>query len=1587
MFLRWLHKSWKYFWGIVIALLIVIVVLGGIALGLLQLDVTQNYLADRLEKRVESTYHAELSIGEIEGFLPFSLSMRNVHLSEVDSAGPADTLASVDRLQSRIDVWGLLQNRISITGFTLERPRIWIRTDEEGNRTFLRPRDKTAPNGAGEEDSGRPWFERVEIVAPAMEISNGMLTVAPVGAKAVEDGSAEGYSLRNLNATFFVDWSDRQRYLDIEAFKAETRNLGIGNISFSGQVYSDNRFLEFNSFYFNMGDSRFILNGEVDGVNLLRPRFNEQLMAARYDLRIQSERLYPGDLHDFVRGVPESEGPFTFDIEANGTADSLRLDYASVGLGESVISMNGSLKNLLDRNALSYDLSLDELVLREQDVRKVVASLETQQYRLLESLSARGKVAGSIDSVSVDVALDGMAGRLDVRGYSQLAAPYRYEGSLNGVNMNLGYVAPAQFDTTDMSFGAKLSGSGRSLEEAAANLQAAVYDSHLDHLRIDRLEVSSDLSDGKLTADYEYRSGGESFAGSGSLALREAESALSLQGNAENIDLSRFAGSDSAVAATSLNFDYSIELQDLEPDRVYGRANLDIRPSVIGGDSVRGHQLYMDLNDADEQNRTFRLTSSLLDMNITGDIIPTRILEQARFWGPYLNHQFRAEVLMDTTAAPSVPGSVPRQSVVLEGDLTAKDLGLIRRYIPSFPVVTTDSEISFSANTDGRRLLLSAVMQADTLQYNAMKFGDSRTQMTASFRNDRSFKEFSTVDLEANVSSLNTPGVNMDSLGIDLAVKQDSVYFTQQVGSISENARFRMDVRSALGDSAITVSIREFFLGNEEYAWIDEGQPSFTYRRNGSVEFNDFSFQNREEYFRLQGTMSKNRSDSLTYVLRNISLNRISDLVKGKIDFAGVLNGTLVTRSLTSQPTIQGQLGVNRLRLNDRLVGDLSFNSRYNPEKDRFDTSIDIITDSTKYEEYLADNDGLGQNIRLDGYFLTPDPQVRQDSLFHFDAEFNQIDMWVIPLIVNNIFMEMEGQASGEGYISGNFSDFDFHADFQTQNVFAKPRFVNTNFFINGPVTLDRQQGVVLDSLDIMDTKGGTGTVWGTIDLNDFKPITYLDLTLDMNQLQFLNNEMDPDVPFYGNVSGSGVVRLTGSNNDLYMRTVDPVRITSNSEVSIPLLEETELNETGKFIRFVDSFEQPERALPEDGGTVNREQLNEEQLEQAIREMTFSERFDLDLQFEAPQNVTVRLVFDPVTGEILTAQGTGQLRINMQDQDVQMFGRYNINSGNYQFVTGEIISRRLELEPGGTIVWEGPPDNARLDISAIYGARPNIATLTSETALESQNQNGGQQVPVELIVEINGTLNSVENNYYFRLPSSLDLSSNSTLSYTINQINRDEQQKLLQATSILFTGQFIPTQGAGSPTASLSQSLTRGSTVLNPLLSNQVISPLLSNQINALLNSDVSRLDVDFNLNAYNEVDLGIALRLYNDRLILRREGQITGGGPQSTLGDRIGDLNATYRIRRGLSLTAFHRQDHVLNNLGGTGSGAGDVTPSVDGIGLESQIQFNSWKELLGRVKDTFNRIFGTKKKNEDEKEQKTTDVVNNEAKLENEK
>src|SRR5699024_8852673 len=114
-----------------------------------------------------------------------------------------------------------------------------------------------------------------------------------------------------------------------------------------------------------------------------------------------------------------------------------------------------------------------------------------------------------------------------------------------------------------------------------------------------------------------------------------------------------------------------------------------------------------------------------------------------------------------------------------------------------------------------------------------------------------------------------------------------------------------------------------------------------------------FKIKNGNGYLALTGVQSPNPTDSLQYVVHNINLASVSNLINGKFHFSGSLNGKVQTSSLTRSPTIQGKLAINRFALEGRLIGDVTLATALNKQKKRYDTSLRILTDSTKYQTFL----------------------------------------------------------------------------------------------------------------------------------------------------------------------------------------------------------------------------------------------------------------------------------------------------------------------------------------------------------------------------------------------------------------------------------------------------------------------------------------------------------------------------------------------------------------------------------------------------------------------------------------------------------
>ena len=1542
MLLRWIYQIWRIIWYALLGLITAIVLTGLVLYVSLQRNDVQRFLAHRVENAFNANYKGHISIGDLGGDIPFNIVLTNVKLTY---AGPdsqyvgGQPVFDCDSVAFSVNLWDLLRRRINVTRFNIKRPTIRFTSMGDSTYTVLQALQHRKIDTT---KTRLLVFKDMNIYAPQLRMEGGIMNLDRLHYTPKNVEIPTPLQLQDVNMQVFLELNNDQRFLDIEQFHARIPKTFANHIDVSGQLYNNTKLLEFNRFVVKTGQSRVELNGDIDGVNLYESDWLGQIKDAKYQLSLDSCRVYLSEFADIFPGLPLVNTPFLFNVRAKGSLSDLDLQRLDLAFNKSRLDASGQVRNLEKKNQLSYTLTLDTLKVSDEDLHHFPHSKWADDFKDWNHFYMNGSLAGTLDTLSVNSNFHFPTGNLQFAGNAQLRKPYRYSANLQANNIVLDSLRTLGKISGVINLNAKVAGKGINKDNATAKANINVSNSRINRFPIDQFAVNATLSDGFLEPNIILKSRNEQMKGTGWVDLAGSEPVFSITGTGSNINIKSFSP-DTTLPETNLNMTYKIRAQGSTLDRLYGEANLDIDKSVIAGKEVPAQQIYVDLDSPEKSSRTLRLTSTYVDAIVKGTIIPTRIADMTKYWSDYIGHRVRREILFQPDSLIQHTHNQvekPRGPVDINIDVRMKNLAMLRNYLPELPNIKSHGHLQTRVKADSSRILVSGGWKDDETTVDSIHVHTSQLMWTAGFSHGQSFRNYANLDVKATVDSLQLPQENMSNMNWTFSMKNDSISNEAKIGRIGKDVQVNLQTGSLLTDSTLVTRINNFVAGNEQYSWVNDGNPRVTYNSKKQLVFNHFRLRNGDQFIGLEGTYGQNNGDSVTCTLRNINLARVSDLVNGDFNFEGTLNAQFATHSIHIIRGLQGRIDVDRFSLDNRLVGDFSFNSQYDPAKNRFNTTIKLQTDTVKYHNYYEKNNHIVNNYVLKGYFAPPNPANPPDTLYRFNANFKSVDMWVLNYIVPGVFDNIEGRSDGTGIIWGNKKDYHFHAEFETHHVHVVPTFVGANLYLTGPVILDRDKGVTFDNINVTDNGNGRGLFYGNVDLNNFKPVKPLNLTLELYGLKFLNSKFDPDVPFYGSVTGTGTLKLTGTNESPFLQTTVPITTTPDSKLSIPSLDETTVENQNSFIKFVKNFKSDSTAKNEQIASINNNAATGSN-NNGNQDKSFSQVFQLDLRFNAPQNSTVEFVFDPVTGEVLTAHGGGQVNITLEDQVLQMYGRFDISGGSYQFVAGGIFSRLFYLENGGTILWDGDPTNPRINVTAYYRARPNLQPITGED----------RRVPINLMLQLSGNLQSLTNNFYFQYPTNNFDVAGTPNSAVLSLLN-SEDQKLLQATSLLLTGNFTPLTSVNSNgTQNIGSNLQNYAAGIG-------LGQILSSQINTLLNSNVSDLDVNLSMNSFQEADLAIALRLFNDRLVLRREGLISG----RTQND-IGDLGAEYRINKSLSVELFHRVDPTLSNTYGTFGNTSQL-PSVNGIGLQYKVLFNSWNQLPHEVTHSFTNIFAKKKK-----------------------
>ena len=1507
-----------------LVLAITVLLLAGSLFVMLQTNPVKMYLSDRAETWFNENYEGTLHIGEIGGFLPLQMEFRDVMLEYDDR-----TVVSMDNMRVRVDVIALFRNNLTINELALINPSVYLRHDENGNYTLIRAltrnrdtRSFMKPDEPDLFDLPQP-FHTLDIYAPFMQVHNGLLHAESLPEGYEHPHISYPFRITDFNTEMFLEISADQRYLDISYLTMILESIDSRELVLSGQIYNDSRYLEFNVMRMRLGDSYMDWNMEFDGIDLFQGGIANQLNQAAWTMFLKDGFLAEMELDLLLEDIPNGFEGLSATMLADGNERLLSIRDAKLVSGNSRLSLDAFFSDFRDLNRMAYQIDIHAINADTDDLASWAPQTRTLPFDDWSALDISGMLNGNADTMQVDLDFNLPEGHVKTHGFIALVPPLAFDFTLSGTEINPAAMNGLSDYPGLINMEMMLSGLDVMKPDPVLTMKVDIFDSRILDFSIPDMHLDITYTDRLVTHEFGYYQGTGYISGEGSLNLRGERPHLLMEGTSSGLDLNAIAANYNLPESDwNMNFDINWHGRDME--EWYGRMIVDVHPSRLNGNELHFHQLYLDLNHPESTTRSLRLTSSIADLVMEGEISIPAIGRLFGQWHDYFTYRVDDEILFrkreEQLKQRTEPGDLLKADIFFE----VKNLELLQAYAPRMPDIISTPQVTVQLHADADMLEISSEWQDNRTAWNGVSIEESEMQFSAGFRFDQPFHDFLYLDLNVNAGRLIYKDQHLESLSWTLQIDEEIINSSSRIANFGNEVRFSTDIRGGFSESEIHFIIDDLVIGNERYFWMTDGHPVFRYDQDGKLHVEDLLVVSGEDRIFVDGSFSSDPQDSVVYGFDNVHLDRISQMIDGRIGFQGTLDGDFVTRTLTVNPVFHGRLEVDNLAFNNRIIGDASLVSTYNSVMERFDTELRVITDEERHSDYIDQNQGRRQHVTATGWLRAPDIDLPVDSLYYFDVDVVELDAWVLRYLMDSIFESIEGKATGSGYFTGNLSNIDFHGDFEIIEAEVVPVFLEPLYRLAGNISVNRYDGVLIHELNVRDAAFGRGTVTGTIDLNNFEPEKFMDITLNMQNLRFLDNSEGPDVPFYGRVAGTGVVNISGSNISPFVRTIEPINTTSQSRLSLPLVDPAMNDTQGRYIRFVKNFEEVDfrRQITTDPDVLRQ------------IDRTFTEVFRLDLQFIAAPNTTVQLIFDPVTGEIVNAQGSGRVRITLEDEDLQVFGNFDISSGDYLFVGGDILTRRFILREGGSIRLEGDPTNALLDITAVYRARPNIAPLLGG-AIDQTNR-----VPVELLLVITGPIDNIENDFYFEFPNAIDATQNAAVLNVLNS----EEQKLLQATSLLFTGGFISGALVGD-----TQTQELGTT-LQARAGQVGISQLLSSQINTLLSDNLINLDVDLNLLGFDQADLGIALRLFDDRLVLRREGEV--GGEETN----IGDLGATYRINQNLSVEVFHRKDPMLMSILGTQA---DVE-NVNGLGLEAQFRFNTWREFGHRVWRNVTTAFG---------------------------
>jgi len=455
--------------------------------------------------------------------------------------------------------------------------------------------------------------------------------------------------------------------------------------------------------------------------------------------------------------------------------------------------------------------------------------------------------------------------------------------------------------------------------------------------------------------------------------------------------------------------------------------------------------------------------------------------------------------------------------------------------------------------------------------------------------------------------------------------------------------------------------------------------------------------------------------------------------------------------------------------------------ARFNGTADYFRFSNDsvgkIILDAdyskqTGIVNATVNSDNKDYHFDIKGIVNTTDSAAQPVNIMIQNMVNTKIDL--LEKYIGVIFSNVTGYASGSLQIVGSGSNLDYIGDIRLTDARLHVNYTRCTYHIPSAMVHMRADQIDFGSFQIVDSLGNTAEVTrGKLFHHSFRNLSY-DFAINTNKLLLLNTKITDNNQFYGTMIGKANVKLTGPQEDLEMYIKGEP--TDSSNIYLPTTTSRESTEADFIVWKVYGKEMKPQNLA-----------------------SSENNFTVNLDVTANNYANVYLIIDPLTKDIIKANGHGNLQMRVgTNENMSMRGRYVIDQGNYNFSFQSFIKKPFIFMQGADnyIQWSGDPYDADINVQAVYEAENIQFNDLKDGSRSGSTLNTGKiktyRGPVWVVATLKDKLMHPTISFELQLPPNSEMRNDAGAVFLLAQINQEPSELNKQVAFLLVFNSFGP---------------------------------------------------------------------------------------------------------------------------------------------------------------------------------------------------